>query len=171
MNIPRNARLGLGDGAAEVAAAYAELDRNVALRGLVIDEGCAGIDADGSELAQRNVGRRAARGLICDRNIGDLLDTVAIFWREADREIELPIALQHRGCHGARHCRLDNGVHVARVEPIPGGSDAIDLDVEIRLTDDVENSDILHALDALHLLRYPAGVLLQHLEIRTEHFH
>ena len=53
--------LGLQDGAAEVAAAHAELDRDVALLLLAVDVGGAGHELHVGDLGQRHLGDAAAR--------------------------------------------------------------------------------------------------------------
>ena len=89
---------------------------------------------------------------------------------ETHRQIELPVALQHGGRHGAGHGRLHHGVHVPGIQPVSSGLDAIHFDIEIRLTDDVEDAEILHALDLLHLLQYLAGIFLQLVQIGADDF-
>jgi hypothetical protein len=71
--------------------------------------------------------------------IGDLdgpnrINAAAVFWIEPDGEVELPIALQNCRRVGAAERCLNDGIDVAGVEAVTGGLVAIDLDVEIGLT-------------------------------------
>src|SRR5580658_8224587 len=161
MDILGNARLRLRHRAAEVAAANTELDGYVTLGRLVIDERRTRIHADVGEFAQRNEGGGAGRRLISDWNIADLFDAVAVPGVQTHRQVELPIALEHRRSYRTGHGCLDHGVHIAGIEPVAGGPAPIHLDVEVRLADDVKNPEILHALDLLHFLEDPRRVLLQ----------
>src|SRR6185437_7320622 len=139
------------DGAAEIAAADAELDRNVALAALAIDERSSGIERDIGKLAERNVAVAASRRLISHLDRTDRVDAAAIFGIQPDRQIELPVAFKDGRCGGAAERGLDDGVDVTGVEPIAGGLLPIDLDIEVRLSEKVEDSKIGHALDLGHL--------------------
>ena len=67
------------DRAAEIAAAHAKLDRNVALAQLVIDVGSAGIERDVGKFAERNVPVGARRRRIGDLEVANRIDAAAIF--------------------------------------------------------------------------------------------
>ena len=69
------------------------------------------------------------------------VDVVAVLAIKPHGQIELPVALEHRARHGAGHGGLNDGIHVPGVQPVSSGLDAIDFDIEIRLTDDVEDAD------------------------------
>ena len=56
LDVLGDALLRFRDGAGEVAAAHAELDRHEALVALAKDVGGAGVERDRGELAQRNIG-------------------------------------------------------------------------------------------------------------------
>src|SRR5262249_58858067 len=80
--------LRLLDRAAEVALAYAELDRQVALLRLAVDVGRARHQPHGRDLAERNLGR-AAGSLHADAQVLDGLRTLPVFRRQPhhDREV------------------------------------------------------------------------------------
>jgi len=97
----------LGDGTAEIPAAHAELDRNVALAALAIDKGSPGVERDVRKLAKRNVAIGARRSLITDFDGADGVDAASIFGIEPDCQTELPVAFEHRR-HG---CPAEGGLH------------------------------------------------------------
>src|SRR5207253_6185339 len=130
----RDPPLRLGDGAAEVAAAHAELDGNVALVALVEDIGGAGVERDVGELAQRNIGVAAAGGDVADLDVAHRFQAVAILGRDAHGDGELAIRLQHGRRRGAAHGRLYHRVDVAGIKPVTGRRGPLHLDVEIGLS-------------------------------------
>src|SRR5262249_56829717 len=70
VNVVGHLLLRLLDGAAEVAFAYAELDRQVALLALAVDVGRAGDEPYGRDLAQRDL-RGAVRPVDADAQVLD----------------------------------------------------------------------------------------------------
>src|SRR5262249_7062340 len=151
LDVLRDPSLRLGDRAAEIAIAHAELHRNVALALLVIDIRGAGIETDVGKFAEPNIGVGAAGIRNRDFDIADGFETRAIFGRQADRHAELAIALQQSGRGGAAQSRLDDRIHVASVKAVTGGFGAVDLDIEIWLAEHMEDAEIG---DAGHLLHF-----------------
>ena len=147
-----DALLRFGDRAAEVAVAHAELDGDEALGALVINPGGPGLQANRRQFAQGDVGIGAAAGLIGHLDIANLFDRVPLFRREADGQVELAVALEDQGGHGAAHRRLDDRVHVARVEAVAGGLGAVHLEVQVRLAQDRENPQIGNAAHLADLI-------------------
>ena len=143
--------LRLSDRAAEIAAADAELDRNEALAALAIDERRAGIERDIGKLAERNVAASARRRLKGNLDVADGVDAVAVVGIEPDGQIELPVALQNGRRGGPAKCGLHHGVDITGVETVARRFFAIDLDVEVGLSEKMENPKIGHALDLGHL--------------------
>ena len=155
LDVLGDALLRLGDGAAEIAAAHAEFDRNEALVALVIDVGGAGIERDIGKLAQRNISVGAGRRLIADLDVADasMLSrysgasrTVTLNCRSASRSVVADRAAERR---------LNDVVDVAGIEPVARRLVAIDLDVEIWLAEDAEDAEVGHALDLRHFLHAP----------------
>jgi hypothetical protein len=109
-----HALLQFGDGAAQVALAHAELDRDVALVALVVDVGGTGVERDVGDVAQRHEGVGAARAGVADAQVAHTLQVVPVGRKVAHRQAVLAFTLQHRGGHGTAHGRLDGAVHVAR---------------------------------------------------------
>ena len=64
VHVVRDALLCILDCAAQVAATNAELDRNEALHALVVNPGRSGVEGDGGQFTQGDVGISAAGG--CD---------------------------------------------------------------------------------------------------------
>ena len=168
LDVLGDALLRLGHGAAEVAAAHAEFDGDEALHALVVNPRRAGIQGDGRQFAQRDVGIGAAGGLVGHLDVADLIDAVAIFRRITDDKIELPIAFQHRRCHRPAHRRLDDRVHVAGIEAVTRRLGAIHLDVQVRLAQHRENAKVGNAAHLAHLVADLLGQLRQDFEVRSD---
>ena len=117
-----NAPVRLCHRAAEIAAAHAELDRDVALlAALAVDERCAGIERDVGEV--RSTGCRRWIPMASGRrlDLAHRVDALAEFRVEPNHHAELPVALQHRGGVGAAERGLHHGRHVAGVEAVARG--------------------------------------------------
>ena len=114
LHILRDTPLRFGDGASEVASPNTELDGDKALIAFVIDIGCARIERYVGEFAQRNIGISAAR-LIADLDIAHRVDAVAKFGRQANGQVELPVALQDRRRCRAAQGGLHHGVQISGV--------------------------------------------------------
>ena len=107
----------------------------------------AGIERDVGELAEGNIGVGARRRRIGDLDGANGVDAAAEFGIEPDRQVELPVALQHGGRGGAAERGLHHGIDVAGIEAVARGLLAIDLDVEIGLAEQVEYAEIGDAAD------------------------
>mmetsp|Transcript_5519 Transcript_5519/g.13306 ORF Transcript_5519/g.13306 Transcript_5519/m.13306 type:complete len:1095 (-) Transcript_5519:4456-7740(-) len=160
----RQRGLDLRDGAAKVAAAHTELDRDVALVALVIDVGRAGVQADGGDFAQRHIARATA-GVVAHPQVADALDAGTGGAREAHRQAVLPLAFQHRSNNRAAQRGLHNGIDIAGVQAIAGRLDAVDLDAEVGLAEDIEDAEVTDALDLPHQRHRPGGNLFEDAEI------
>ena len=87
--------------AAEIAAAHAELDRDVALLVLAIDEGRAGDQLDLRPRRSAGSARRRCRSgsVRADGDAADGVEALAVFRREAHDDREIAVAARpHRGC-------------------------------------------------------------------------
>jgi len=166
LHILRDFGLRVRDRRAEVAAAHAKLDREEALPTLVIDIGGARVQADGCELAQRNIG--VAAGAAGHLDIAYRVDAVAVFGRKTNDEAELAVALEHGRRGRATHGGLDDCGDVAGIEAEAGGFLAIHLDVQIRLPKNVEYPEIGDPLDLIHFVHDFVGEVFKNLEVRTD---
>ena len=109
------------------------------------------IERDRGEFAQRNIGIGAASGLTAHFDLANLADGVVEVRRQAHGHAELAIPFKDRGCDRAAYRGLDNRVHIPCVQTIPCRFGAIDLDVQVWLTKDMEYSEIFDPPDGLHL--------------------
>src|SRR5262249_48210290 len=131
LHLPRNARLRIGDGALEVAAAHAEFDGDIPLIALVINVRGARIEGNGRDLVQRDVSVGAAAALRPDLDGPHPVQAAAVLRRHADEQRELPVAFQYLRCLGSAQGRLDDAVDVTRVEPVAGGLRTVHRDVQV----------------------------------------
>ena len=164
-----DALLGLGDRAAEVAAADAELDRNVALAALAVDEGSAGIERDIRQFAQRNVGvgaRRASDRPTLTVRIASMLLRYLGSSLTAKANCRSPSSTVVAVVPPDR--RLHHRVDVAGVEAVARGLFAVDLDVEIGLAQHMENAEVGDALDLAHLGHHLGRERFQRLQVRPD---
>src|SRR5262249_61129719 len=84
---------------------------------------------------------------------------------------DLAIALQSRVLwHSTERC-LYHRVHIAGVKTIAGGFSAIDLDIEVRLAEDMEYLKIGDAPHLLHLLHHLGRDPLDGRQIAADDFH
>ena len=130
-----------------------------------------GIERDIGKFAERNVAIGAGRRRIGDLDVANRVDAAAVFGVEPDGEVELPVTFQDRGRRGAAERCLNDGVDVAGIEAVARGLFAIDLDIEIRLSQEVEDSEIGHAADLRHLVHHLGREPLQNLEILPDDLH
>ena len=126
----------------------------------MINPGRPGVQGDRRQFAQGDVGIGAAARLIGHLDVANLFDAVAVFGRKTDGQVELAISLQHRGGHRPAHRRLDDRVHVAGIEAVARRLGAIHLDIQVRLPQDREDSQIGNAADLAHLVPDLRGQLL-----------
>ena len=157
--------------AAEIAITNTEFDGDIAFALLVINKRSAGIERDGSKLFQRNVSIRAAGARNRDFDVADRFEVRAVFGRKSNNHGELAIAFQQGGRRRAAERGLDHSVHIAGVKTIAGGFSAIDLDIEIRLAEDVEYLKIGDAPHLLHLLHHLGRDPLDGRQIAANDFH
>src|SRR5262245_17440047 len=150
-NVLGNARLSLSDRTAEIPLADAEFHGDETLVALVINVGRTGIERYLGKLGQGNVGVGPGRRLISDLEGTNGIDVLPILRSQPHRDIELSIALEKRGRDLAAHGRLDDARDVAGVETIARRGIAIDLDVQVGLTEDAEDAKVGHSLDLSHL--------------------
>src|SRR5579872_5997139 len=92
MNLAGDLLLRLPDGAAEIALAHRELDRQIALLLFPIDIGGARDEVDRGNLAQRYLRDRAVRAGRADPQVLNGLCAFAIFRCQADDDREMPVA-------------------------------------------------------------------------------
>ena len=78
-------------GAAKIALAHRELDRQIALLLFAVDVGRARYQLDGCDLAQRHL-RDAVRALRADPQILDRFRALAVLRRQANDDREMPVA-------------------------------------------------------------------------------
>src|SRR5262249_50099179 len=83
--------LRLIDGAAEIAVAYAELDRQVALLAFAVDVGRAGDELDGGNLVERDL-RGAVWSLDADAQSSGRFRVLSGLRREPYHDGEVPVA-------------------------------------------------------------------------------
>src|ERR1700677_2584789 len=163
-----DAPLCLLDRTTQIAAANAELDRNEPLAALAIDERSAGIERDVSQFAQRNIPVGARRGRISHRDGTNGRNAGAVFGVQPDRQVELSIPFED-GCRiGAAECSLNHGIDVTGIETVAGGFFAVDLDVEIGLTEQVKYAEVGNALNLGHLGHHLGGQRFQRLQIWSD---
>jgi hypothetical protein len=71
--------------------------------------------------------------------------------RQANGHAELAIAFENRCGDSTAHRGLNNRVHIPSVKTISCRFGAIDLDVQVWLAEDMEDSEIFDSPDSLHL--------------------
>src|SRR5665213_2049126 len=147
----RDPILSFGDCAAEIAAADTELDGDKALAALAIDKRSAGIERDICEFTEWDVRICPGGCLIGHLHGADGVNSAAILGIESDGQTELPITFENGCRRGAPKCSLNNGIDVTSIETVARGFFAIDLDVEIGLTQQVKYSKVGNATDLRHL--------------------
>ena len=149
--------LRLLDGAAEVAVAHAEFDRQIALLLFAINIGGAGQQIDRRDVGQGNLhqarpapapkGRNSdraggalsrARGILHrDLEVSDVLQAFPELRREAHDNREMPVAVRLVQIAGrvAADRHFDGRVDVAGAQPVTRGALAIDVDLHGRLAE------------------------------------
>src|SRR5262249_7721620 len=148
-----NLALGVDHGAAKIAAANAELDRDVALLLFAIDEGRTGYQVDGRDLTQRYL-RDLVRSWVLHRDgqTADRLYVLPVLRSQSNDQREVPVAalLVEVTCRlpadGGLHRRID----VAGRQPIARGSLSVDIDAERGLAQRGEHREINHAAHLAH---------------------
>src|SRR5271157_3710898 len=134
----------------------------------MVDVGGPRIQADRRKLAQGNIRRCAGGVLVTDPDIANRFNVIAVFGREANGDVPRTIAFQERRRDRSAHRRLNDGIHVARIEAIAGRLLPIDRDVEVRLPNDVKGADIFHTSDLLYLVAYLKGKLFELLQVMAD---
>src|SRR5581483_11423817 len=159
-----DARLRLGHGGTEIAAAHAVLDRHEALRVLPVDVGGAGFEPDAGDVAERDIGgRRLWIGIgQRHRHRANGVDIVAVLRGEPHGEREVPFALVDAGDLLAADRGLHHGVHVVDGDAVARRPGAVDLDHEVGLAEQVEGAGVG---DARHLGDFGGDLLRQALEL------
>ena len=142
----------LGHGAAQIAPAHAEFDRNEPFAAFVINPGRAGVQSDGRQFLQWNVGIGTAAGLIGHLDVANFFDAVAVFRRITDGQAELPVSFQNRGRHRSAERRLDDRVHVAGIKAVARGVGAVHRDVQVRLAEHRKRAEVGDAANLAHLV-------------------
>src|SRR5439155_6750959 len=112
-----DAALGLGDEAAEVAAADVTLDADEAHVRLAVDGRLPGGDLDAGELAERDLGGAVGGG---DAHVGDAVEGGARGLGEAHGDVEVALALPQGGGGLAADGGLDDVLDVGDVEAVAG---------------------------------------------------
>src|SRR5262249_15246395 len=135
-----------GDGALQVTATNAELDRDVSRVVLAIYERRAGLLDDVGHLLQRNasaIGRTY-------RNIGNGIDVFAVLREVADNNIESAFSVEYL-CYGLTAYRgLNDTVHVIGKNSIPGGALAIHSNEKVWLAQFADHAEVFHAWNGPH---------------------
>ena len=86
---------------------------------------------------------------------------IAILLLIAQSDVEARLALLHLGQRVRAHRGLHGILHVGNVDAPALGGGAINLEIQIRLADDAEDSQVLDSLHGLHLRLNLFGLLLQ----------
>src|SRR5262249_1204278 len=135
---------GFFHGAAEIAAAHAVFERDVAVVPFARNLGCAIDHLDLAELRERDA-------LAGGREQPDLLDgflRIAIGLFVAGDKIVTALALQHLRDGIAADCGLDGVLHIGDVDSVAGGGATVHGEVEIGLADYAEHAEIGDSADA-----------------------
>src|SRR5262249_58383771 len=93
---------------------------------------------------------------------------VAVFGREPDSNVELTVCLEEGRRRGTAQRGLHEGVDVADIEPVAGGFFAIDLDVQIGLSEYRKNSEVGNAPDLSHLAHDLISDPFQHAQVAPD---
>ena len=136
--------------AAQIAPAHAELDRNVALVAFVVDVSRAGIQRNFRNVFERNIACDTAAVGVANAQVTHILDIDASRGRIADRQPVLAVTFKHRGRHRTAHGGLNRSVDVARIQSIASSAHAVNLNVQIRLPECVENAQVGYAVNLGH---------------------
>ena len=158
----------LENGAAQIAAAHAELDRHIALLLLAIDEGSARYQAHVGQILERHLNEAVAgarrRG---HRNSLDGLEVASIGRTQAHHHRKMPVAgaLVEIARALAADRRLHDGIDVAGRQSIARGPDPIDVDADRGLPERTQHGQIRDARNLGEHLRDVVRGLLQGLEV------
>src|SRR5262249_57965712 len=127
----------LGNGAAEVVAADAVLDGDVARVGFAIDHRGAVLDLGGTQLTERDAlaGRRQHPDVL------DLFDRLTVLRRIADHQVVTLFAVEDLAHRLAADRRLDRVLDVGDVDAESIGLRAIDAEIEVRLAAYAEHDE------------------------------
>src|SRR5262249_5128818 len=126
------------DGAAQVAATHAVLDRHIARVLLAIDLACAVAHADVSELGQGH----ALSGGCQQPYVRDGLLGIPVRGGVARHQVIALLALQYLGHRVSAHRCLHCILHVADVDSVPRRLIAVDYEVQVRLPDHAEKAQV-----------------------------
>src|ERR1700722_17684981 len=158
-------------GAAEVASADAEFDRDVALLTFSVDERSARHKLDRGNIAQRYRHDTAASGVRrADRDAADCIEALAIFRGKPDDHRKIAVAsflIQITRClpsYRGRNRRVD----IAGSQPVASRPGSVDLNLDRRLTKRVEHGEIGDPRYRTHGLLDFRGGLFQNGEIVAE---
>jgi hypothetical protein len=153
-------------GAAKIAATDAVLNRNVTLSTLAIDLSSAILRLYGGELSESDA-------LSGGREKADVLDRfggVAIGSLVANGKVVVSFALQDLAYGVAAHGRLNSVLDVRDVDAIAGRGLAIYREVEIWLSDDTKEAEVLHAANTAHDADYMIPKIFEGLKVLTIDF-
>ena len=158
---------GLVDGAGQVAALDRELHADKARIVLAVDEGRAVGDLDLGELLERDL--LAARRR--HQDIADLFGRAAVLRRQADDEVELLFLLHDLCGDVAADRRLDDAVDVVDIEAVARDGVAVDLDGQARLSQFLDECDVMDATYLRKDVLDGLALLLERAEVAAEHLH
>ena len=148
--------------AAQVAAAHAVLDGDVALVPFAIDFGGAVAFFDLAELLQRDSFARGRQ----QANIFQRFSGVTVLGEIPHHQVVALLALKYLGQSVASHGGLDRILHIRDVDLIARGLLAVHFEVFVGLAEDAKDSKILDSLDAAHDADNLVGLGLQDLQDR-----
>ena len=149
-------RLRLGDGARQVASAHAELDRTVAHAVFAVDHRRALRRPDVGDLAERDR-RPVGRG---DGDLANRLEAHSILRLPSNRQVEELLALVDLRDRLTADRRLDDRVHVARVQAVARALLAQRRDLDVRLPERTKEAEVG---DAGHLAHHVGDAVRQRL--------
>ena len=137
--------LGFGDGAAHVAAADGEFQSGIPFVVVAEDKAGARLHRDGGDLLDGHFG--PAQG--GDHQVADIIYGCPVFFGEADADIKGLDAFVEGGGRFAADRHFDNGVGVCRGDAILGHRLLVEVDIQFRLADILDDAEVFDPADVL----------------------
>ena len=148
----------------KIALTHAEFDRDIPFVVLTVNDEGPGLHGNGRELLEWNAGsiRRV------DQNIADGVHILPILRQKPNDEIEEFFTFIHLRHRLASDSSLNHSIHVGDPQAIPSAGFAINLNQQIRLSNESENPQILHSGNGMHDRFNLGGFGFHKFEIRAE---
>ena len=160
-----------GDRRGQVAVAHAELDRDETTVVFTVDVRGPGLWATMCVNWERGIrypGLELSEPGYVDQDPVDHFGIVAQLRRQPQGDVEELFALDHLGERLAADGGLHDSFDIVDIDAVAGAELAVDLDLEIRLADDVKQADVFDSGHRFQDVRDPLAELLERVQIRAD---